>query len=149
MVQGVLLPAVAILLAAGCGKSTGTVSGKVLYDGKAVKGGVVTIVTMDGKASGKSDIAEDGSYSVSDLPLGDVRIAVDTRMLKPNPNHARAQKNLPKNVPPEAAASMGGPGAANADRYVAIPERYSELETSQLTYNVVAGPQEHAIELTK
>jgi len=145
--QGAFLAVLALFLASGCAKPTGTISGKVYYDGKVVKGGNVAFFTLDGKTLERSEIAEDGSYSIASMPIGDVRISVTTRALKPNPMTDRARASVPKGAPPEAADYLGGGG--NADRYVPIPDRYSEFETSKLTYNVVAGPQEHKIELTK
>jgi hypothetical protein len=145
--QGGFLAVLALLFASGCAKPNGTISGTVYYDGKVVKGGTVAFFTLDGKTLERSEIAEDGSYSIASMPIGDVRISVTTRALKPNPMQDRARASMPKGLPPEAAGYMGGGG--NADRYVPIPDRYSEFETSQLIYNVVAGPQEHKIELAK
>jgi hypothetical protein len=139
--------AAVLFTSVGCSKPTGTVIGKVYYNDKVVKGGVVTFVSSDGKNFGKSDIAEDGSFSIADLPLGEGRFTVDTRPLKPNQMADRSHSHIPKDAPPEAAGMKGGGG--NADRYVAIPDKYATPETSQLLYTVVAGSQEHKIELTR
>jgi hypothetical protein len=145
LLQGAFLAALAVIFAAGCGKPTGIVSGKVYYRDKLVKSGTVTFVTLDGKTGGRSDIAEDGSYSIPDLPLGDVRIVVETKSMKPNAMQARARANLPKNAPPEGAEYLGG--GSSEDRYVQIPDKYSEVGTSGLMYTVLGGPQVFKIEL--
>jgi hypothetical protein len=60
---------------AGCGSSTGTITGKVSFQGKAVSAGNVILLAEDGtKVSTR--IKPDGTYRAS-LPVGLVRIAVD------------------------------------------------------------------------
>jgi hypothetical protein len=144
MIGGGVFGLLALVLAAGCGKPTGSVAGKVFYKGQPLKGGTVVFVTVDGKTGGRSDIAEDGSYSIADVPLGDVRITVETKSQKPNPMQARAGAAMPKDIPPEAA---GFKGNNKGDRYIPIPDKYSEIESSQLIYTVIAGKQDHPIEL--
>jgi hypothetical protein len=143
IIHGGVLGLLALVVAAGCGKPTGSVSGKVIYKGQPLKGGTVVFVTADGKTGGRSDIAEDGTYSIAEVPVGAVKISVETKSLKPNANRAR-EGSAPKNMPPEAAGYKGG---NTADRYIPIPERYSQVDTSELAYTVIAGKQEHPIEL--
>jgi hypothetical protein len=134
--------ALALLLGvAGCGGNpTGTVTGKVTYQNGPVKGGNVIFAS----ASGKSvivPIAEDGSYTVADFPLGDAKIAVQTRSLGVL---AKMGKGRPANAP-----SMGGSMSAEdaARRFVAIPPHYEDASTSELTYTVQAGSQQHDLPL--
>src|SRR5262249_22752825 len=135
---GAHLAFLALISAAGCGKALGSVTGKVYYKNEPLKGGTVVFVTADGQTGGGSEITEDGSYSIADLPPGDVRIAVETRSLRPNRFRAREGSAMPQNAPPEAGAYRGH---ATTDRYVAIPDRYAEIESSELTYTVIAGKQ--------
>src|SRR5207302_261273 len=68
-----ILTLVGPLGAAGCmggGGGTGTVSGKVYYNGKELKGGTVTFVPAD-EASKFCRIGEDGSYTIQDVPTGE------------------------------------------------------------------------------
>jgi hypothetical protein len=66
---------VAVLaFAAGCESKT-TVTGKVTYRGAPVSGGSVTLVASDGTAYAGT-IQADGTYSIPDVPTGDVRIGV-------------------------------------------------------------------------
>ena len=66
-----------LLLAAAAGCSSGTVRGKVSYKGQTVGGGTV-VFTVPGKGSIRSEIAEDGSYTISKCPTGTARVTVET-----------------------------------------------------------------------
>jgi hypothetical protein len=130
----------------GCGNQTGTVSGKVYYKGEALKGGNVTFVNAENKVSRLATIQEDGSYKVEKLPAGEATITVETRSLKPV-----ARGNLPSYSPPPGKEPPGGykppDFAANAKRYMPIPDRYAKPETSNLKYTVKGGSQDHEIKL--
>ena len=65
------------LLSLSCG-SSGTVSGKVTYNGQAVPGGVVVFVADGTRGTMSATIGEDGSYRVENVPSGPVKIAVKT-----------------------------------------------------------------------
>src|SRR5260370_35917054 len=68
-----------LLLALGCGgPATSTVSGTIKYKGKPLSGGVVTFMTMDGKASFPGPIDHEGHYKVEKVLRGQVRIGVTT-----------------------------------------------------------------------
>jgi hypothetical protein len=144
LVQTALLAASVMLIGVGCGKPTGAVSGKVYFKDQPLKGGNVTFISLDGKSSATVRIAEDGSYSVPEIPVGDVRIAVETKSLKPNPQKEMAKSRMPKDAAPEAGDMYGN---SSADKYVAIPDKFSDPGTSQLMYTVVAGAQEYKIDL--
>ena len=127
----------------GCNSPIGTVSGKVYYKNVALKGGNVTFFTADKSTSLISPIGEDGSYRVENLPVGVVKISVETKSLK-------KRANLPKNAPPPG---MKGGRRETTDpkdlarRFVAIPELFASPETSGLTYTVQGGNQTHDIKL--
>jgi hypothetical protein len=127
--------------AVGCGgQATGTVSGKVTYQDGPVKGGQVVFAAANGH-SVLADIKEDGSYVAEKVPVGEAKIAVQTRSLG-------VTASMPKrSLPPEK--QQGGrmsPEEAKR-RFVQIPERYETTETSGLTYTVVQGPQQHDVPL--
>jgi len=126
----------------GC-SSTGTVSGKVSYKGNPVKGGSITFVSPQGKASASTSINEDGTYTIPSIPAGDVKVCVDTSMLNP------AGKTAPKYSPPGGQNSPYGPGDASdgAKRYVAIPTEYADPDKTNLTCTVRGGRQTFDIEL--
>jgi hypothetical protein len=134
----------------GCGSShKGTVSGKVSYrEGDKttmLKGGMVTFVIAGGTSSLVSPIAEDGSYSIENVPAGPVKIVVETSSL------AR-KASLPAYSPPPGQAQAKG-GHASVDpaeaarRYVPIPAKYEKLETTPLEFTAKGGKETHNIEL--
>ena len=130
------------LWATGCGSSA-SVSGKVSYKGQTVKGGTVSFIGPD-NWTGMSQIAEDGSYTISKAPHGQVKIIVETKTAKPNAMMSRMPKP-PKDAPVPKGSMYDTQG--QADRYVAIPDRYADKDKSGLTYEVKSGKQEHNISL--
>lgn len=131
----------ASLAAAGCGGSTGTVSGKVYYKNTLVKGGNVSFVSDQKKTSQLAEIQEDGSYKVEKMPVGEATITVDTSSFKPLPA-ARGMK-----PPPGVQAPGGYDMEARTKRYVPIPERYTDPAKSGLKYTVKGGSQDHDLKL--
>jgi len=128
----VLVFSVLSLAAGGCGGGTGTVSGKVTYQGKALPGGYVNFMSEDGKSNIKtSQIKEDGSYSVSGLSIGPAKISVQGLS-------ARRLADLP---------GQGGKDAKVQQKEVYVPPQYGNTETSGLKYEVKPGSQPYDIEL--
>jgi hypothetical protein len=153
----------------GC-SGRGTVSGRVLFNGKPLPGGLVKFIPVDARSNPvTATIGEDGSYAVT-VPAGAALISVDNRALK-NPNAVGSV-----GVGGEAAAgTKGGPprgapvvppkdmmakmkeehevpaptGTTPVGTYMPIPDKYYDPETSGLKYNVQGGSQTHDIELTK
>lgn len=120
----------ASLLSTGCDKKGGgtdnAVSGKITLDGKAVAGSVVFYAADNKEFSGL--LLPDGTYTVTDMPAGDYKVAV-----KPTGGAA----------PKGAAIDMSG-GAGG----VAPPAKYGSTTTSGLTFKRTTGKQEHNIPLT-
>jgi len=117
---------------------TGTVSGKVTYKGKPLPGGNVTFAGKDGKSLAAA-IHEDGTYSLEKVPPGEYKVAVETESLR---------KAAPGGgVPPKGGDKIAPPPAADAPKYVAIPVKYANPETSGLTYTVKTGKQTFDIDL--
>jgi hypothetical protein len=127
------------LLTVGC-SSKGTVSGKVIYKGKPLAGGMVTFVPEGGGAAVTAPIQEDGSYTIAKIPPGPVKIAV----FLPKPE-VKTKSKLPADVPEEGAkmfASREGAGrSGQGDPKLGDPNQ------SGLTYTVISGAQNHDIEI--
>jgi hypothetical protein len=131
--------------ATGCGTSVGSVSGKVTFKGEPVGGGIVTF-HLPGKPAKTAPIGPDGSYSIDDVPIGELKIAVDTSTAKPA--EPPPEGTVPQNMPPEARKSaVYGGKRPEGGKYVEIPANYSDTNTSGLTYTVKTGSQTHKIEL--
>jgi hypothetical protein len=126
-------------LIVGCGGGTGELSGKVTYQGKVVTMGSVTVVGTD-NVPRLSGIAEDGSYSVPEIPAGPVRISVSS----PEP---------PKDPPPPTAGkkfegmSQASAPSRTASKWFKIPDQYAEVNTSGLTTDVKRGANNYNIDL--
>lgn len=139
-----LLPVVA-----GCGSGQGTVSGRVLYNGKPLPGGWITFRPVDSRQNSVPALIDPNGNYEAKLPAGDVLISVDNRELEPVP--AAPAPGLPPGVrlPPAEAPKGEAKDAATrpAGTYVPILEKYYNVETSGLRYTVKKGPQPYDIEL--
>jgi hypothetical protein len=143
-----LLALVALSGVVGCGGGgTGTVSGKVTY--KDAKGGEVpvkggTVIFNAKSKSVSADINEDGTYTAKDVPVGEAKIAVQTKALG-----IRAAMGKEKSIPADSPMFKGGKSPEEAARrFVEIPENYEDAQTSGLTYVVKLGPQDHDLPLS-
>jgi hypothetical protein len=107
-----------------------------------------------------ADLDQHGNYEAV-LPVGEVLISVDNRELEPrDPRGGGIPKDLP--LSPEARKALGGGKPDNpppksgenapekpSGRYVKIPSRYYEVETSDLRLQVERGEKTQDIELSK
>jgi hypothetical protein len=120
-------------------KNTGAVSGRVTYKGKPLTGGVVTFTSGKQVVTGALD--EEGRYEVTNVPVGTVKVSVSTESVRPKKapggDKIRPKGELKKIEDPD----KGG------RRFVVIPQRYSNPETSGLTLEVRPGRQQFNIEL--
>jgi len=136
-----LLVLVALPWISGCrSQPTGTVTGKVSYQNAPVKGGSVVFAGSNGQ-SVIADIKEDGTYTAEKVPVGQAKIAVQTKSLG-------VVASMPKgSMPADKPSGRMSPEEAKR-RYVAIPANFETAETSGLTYTVVGGSQEHDLPLS-
>jgi hypothetical protein len=89
--------------------------GRVMLDGKPLLGGSVTFVAVDDpERRVTTPIRSDGSFVVSDAPVGTVRIAVETESLR----------------------------SSKSKNYVSIPSKYSIWKTSPLTATIAKDASE-------
>jgi hypothetical protein len=168
--------AIAILAVAGCGggNNNGRVEGKVTFDGQPVTGGNVTFFTSSGAAY-SANIRSDGSYSIADVPPGEMTVTVETESINPNkkppPTYGGGSGSGPgAGMYGGKGGGGGGPGAPKGpdgkpytmDKsptpegaapqegvYVKIPEKYASREKSGITKSVNSGKQTIDIELSK
>ncbi len=148
---------VAGLAAAGCGKSTGSLTGTVTYKGNPVTGGLMLFVDAQGK-SFPGSLNPAGNYNCPDLPPGDYIVTINTSLMKPvDPGQStkemiakqgqdQSQTKLPESMTKDLAKvkEMG----SKTGQYVAIPDKYANAKTSGLTVKVEAGSQTKDFTLT-
>ncbi len=148
-----------LAVAAGCGPGRGKVSGRVLFRGAPLPGGVVTFRPADARQNPVSaPIDEEGHYEAV-LPVGEVAVSIDNRMLRPRANVGTgltADLPLPPEVrrkPQTAGPGTDGPDPQETDavkppgRYVEVPDRSCKMETSDLQFIVSGGDQAHDLVL--
>jgi len=153
-----------IALLAGCSKPVGTVSGKVTYAGKTLKGGNVVFVNTEGGTSFSAGINEDGIYKVPNIQGGNYKVLVETDSLKPQLDITMMGPKGTGPVIPKGAKFGPPPGAevpegyqpsdpsalavaTTAKRYMKIPDQYKDKETTPLSYTFTGGNQTFDIDL--
>jgi hypothetical protein len=133
---GLLLAALVI---AGCaGERTGTIEGKITYQGKEIPKGTVKFSSAVAggtkeQANEKAGAIQNGMYKVEDVPVGPATILVFTADF-PEQWRARGPKDA------------SGKPLPSPD-FMEIPGKYSFKDQSGLTYDVKPGPQTHDIDL--
>ncbi len=140
---GSILCLVPLLLAAGCGRSTASVSGTVTLNGAPLQGGGT--VTFQGQDRGASGVINpDGTFTIPNAPVGEVQVAVVadrgtaagvTEAPPPDPAQMQAPRTL-------APTLLRPPAFGN------VPMKYSDPSTSGLTCKVEKGEQTIDLTLT-
>lgn len=147
----VLVFAAAAFCLVGCSKSSpapAKVSGSVTYKGQPIKAGTMAFHTSEGVAY-PAVISDDGTYSATDLPEGELVVTVDTAHLDPSKKSAAGTgKDADRrNKMMQGRMQDGPPDAAKAQPYTKLPEKYSNPKTSPLTVTLKSGRQVKDIEL--
>lgn len=98
--------------AVGCSKvgdqpttpsETAPIQGTVTYQGKRLPAGLVRFMAVDSRAEALTRIQPDGSYSIHS-PVGDVRIIVDTSIIKDEYDKAEERRKWYVPIPSKYAA---------------------------------------------
>lgn len=144
--------AVFALSGSGCGASTGVAGGRVSLDGKPVVWGSVTLVDAAG-VSHQGDIDPTGVYKVEGVPVGPVKVAVNS----PKPrdeNDPRSQGrgsakvaagNASLDDPREKFLASQGKTAVQAPpppppgAWFEIPEKFRDASTSGISLTFRKG----------
>lgn len=129
----------ASLFLLGCGQSgppRATVTGQVKYKGEPLPMGSITFVGENNVVA--SAPIQNGSYTMPNAPVGKVKIAITTPTITP-----QDQKQFKQVIEGKTTG-----GATPPPKMVPVPEKYTNPETSTLTYTVTTDPkQSHDIEL--
>jgi hypothetical protein len=136
-----VVPAVFLVLLAlalsGCGQRKGKLTGKVSYKGEAVPVGTVAFYGT-GDAVSSAPIGPDGTYEATGVPLGEVKVTVNTPP-PPDPNAAEKRKKLSlladKNI------------VITEQKVVSVPRKYNLPGTSGISLTVTGGSQPFDISL--
>ena len=136
---GVALTTLALALTS-CGKfvreerlpDTGaTLEGTVKYGDEPVQFAMILVKTADKSMTGK--IGEDGRYKVENVPLGEVQVGVNTSAAQGEFQSKMMAGGAYKG--PEAA----GKGRVTGLKFVQVPEKYFDPETSGIKTTVTSG----------
>jgi hypothetical protein len=135
----------------GCGPRMGEVSGVAMFEGKPIPGGLLTFRHSDPSHNSVTyELPREGTFKV-EIPVGDVSICIENREFEPKPATMPA---IPPgmNLPPEVIKSMQASSKESSkvsDRWVKLPEKYYDMETSGLKILVKGGKQQETIEFKK
>jgi hypothetical protein len=149
-----LLACFTVLLPTGCGpdyKARGVVRGKVTRAKKPLTTGTVMFYGNNGiTASASIDL--DGNYEMNDAPLGECKVTVTVPTLPMDPTVRARLKGKGPAMPagptnPEESAAPAPPLAKIPKEVVPIDTKYSNSETSGLTFKVQKGEQTYNIDL--
>jgi hypothetical protein len=148
-----LLACCTLLLTSGCGpdyKSRGMVKGKVTKGGKSLTMGTVVFHGKDG-ITGTAVIDGDGNYQMPDAPVGECKVTVTVQELPMDPTvRARLKGKGPKmpEGPKNPENSSPDPPLAKIPKEVIpVDPKYSNADTSGLSFTVKKGEQTYNIEL--
>jgi hypothetical protein len=138
------LATVALLAMCGCNVTAGRLNGKVTYKGKTVCSGTVTCIGSDGIAR-YGRIQVDGTYKMSDMPTGRVKIAINS----PDPSIPNSAGS------PVVGQKRGGNGLEPVPEtpppdpklWFEIPESASDADRSRITTKVKQGDNTFDIEI--
>jgi hypothetical protein len=150
-----LLAALTLGLSAGCSANSNApakVAGKVTYNGNPLPAGTITFYSED-KGDYSSALMEDGSYTISDLPAGNLMVTVETESYNPKkkgPAYGGSKGAAIDKEYAEAMSKGGGQEGGHGDatkNYVKIPAKYGGKDSSGLTVTLKAGKQMKDFEL--
>jgi hypothetical protein len=147
----VVTSALCVPLLAGCGPRTATISGKVLYKGKPVGGGILSFTPVDAPTNRATTfIDEDGHYEIT-AQVGMNKITVDNRALEARHNPPATPPPSDLKLPPGVKVDSSAKAKAKheAGKFVALPFRYFDPENTDLEYDVKGGTQTHDIVLNE
>jgi len=142
--------AAAALAATSCGKfvreeklpETGaTLEGTVKYGNDQLQFAMIQVLSPSGSTTGM--IGEDGRYRIENVPIGDVKIGVNTSAATGEYQSKMMAAGVYKG--PEAH----GKGKVQGPRFIAVPEKYFNPETSGISTTVKKGTNTFDIVIPK
>ncbi len=115
--------------------------GTVKFKGTPLPTGRITFQRVEGRSDVFGSPIKDGFYSISGIPAGPVKVAIET--VVPDPD---SLKNVPKGLGIEPGKN---PGPSATGKFVAIPKRYADISRSGLEFSVTGGKQTKDFDLAE
>lgn len=145
-VVGFAVLGVGVFALCGCSGGIGNISGKVTFKGKTVASGAVIAVGSDGIARyGK--IEPDGSYRVTDIPAGEVKLAVNSPNPAPDPEKLKVSAPGAKRGGREQQDPITATPTSDPKLWFEIPAELGDVTRSGLSTKIKRGDNAHNIEL--
>jgi hypothetical protein len=146
-VSSLMVVGMALLLLTGCGESTGTVSGRVTFNGKELDGGFVSFASEKNTTVPpiRVKINSDGSYKAPGIAYGVNKIGVEP----PQKSAASLMKDkgkMPEDKDMAKAKEVYGV-TGGGGTYVDIPSAFRNPETSNLVVTVDSSTKKHDIDV--
>ena len=125
--------AVAALVAGCAGEAAwGDVSGTVTYDGTPVEDGAISFIPIDGKGQGGGGTIKDGKYTATKVSVANMKVQLSGTKV--------VGKKKVYDTPDSPVMSLTAE---------VLPPKYSDRDTTELTFEVVPGPSTKNWELKK
>jgi hypothetical protein len=123
------------------------VSGSISYKGQPIKAGTMSFVTTGGIAH-NALISADGTYTATDIPVGEMVVVIETESINPKKTTPASQNT--KEAKMRMQMMQPGPASVEkaSDHYIKIPAKYGNAKTSPLTVTLTAGRQVQNFDLT-
>jgi hypothetical protein len=148
---GVAVGIAVLLVVPGCGTPRARVHGTVKYQGKPLGGALITFYSAD-NATFSAPTRPDGTYQVTGVPQGTVRVSV--QISGPGPLFGqKARRDYIKEGDPkpgkknwEEKRKRVNKSAAPSPRII-LPARYGNPDTSELSFELKELDQDYSIDL--
>lgn len=115
-------------------ESGATLEGTITYGKEDVRFALIVVQAGNNSATGK--VGEDGRYKVENVPLGQVKIGVNTEAGRGD-------------YTSQAMARSQGGGGAPLPKFVSVPAPYDDAETSGITTTVNKGANTYDIAIPR
>ncbi len=129
-----------MVLPVSCGRherrlpeSGATLHGTIKHNGEQLQFAMIIVLADSGSVTGK--IGDDGQYKVENVPLGEVKVGVNTEAATGDYQSKIRQASLTK----------GGP----KPKFIAIPKQYHDPGTSGFKKSIEKGVNTYDIEVPK
>ena len=142
-----LLALALVFVALGCGAPLSEIHGTVRHQGKPLASGTIILVASDNKTH-PADIGKDGTYRVSGVARGPVRVSVivEGARPKPRPDPKPGDELGNKEARAEDDSKMGRKPVAPLAPSPIAP-KYSEAKSSGLRFTATDAVQEYSPDL--